>query len=85
MLYCIVISALTCKLVYIYGDHMVLQREPHGATLWGYTDSGLSVNVTFKGVNHTSKGIPIPGIVQVIDRFQMIDFQFFTVLYQLFY
>ena len=37
---------------------MVLQREPHGAVLWGYTDPGFSVNVTLKGVNYTSKGIP---------------------------
>ncbi|XP_072014238.1 sialate O-acetylesterase-like [Amphiura filiformis] len=50
--------SVTCKPAYIYGDHMVLQREPHGAVLWGYTDPGFSVNVTFKGVNHASKGMP---------------------------
>ncbi|XP_072013829.1 sialate O-acetylesterase-like [Amphiura filiformis] len=49
---------VTCKPAYIYADHMVLQRKPHGAVLWGYTDQGFSVNVTFKGVNHVSKGMP---------------------------
>ncbi|XP_072013827.1 sialate O-acetylesterase-like [Amphiura filiformis] len=57
-MHAVVCNIPTCKTAYIYGDHMVLQREPHGAVLWGYTDPGFTVNVTFKGISHISKGIP---------------------------
>lgn len=36
------------------GDHMVLQRAPQAATVWGYTAPGANVTTTFDGKNYTS-------------------------------
>ena len=48
-------AGIICKPAKYYSDHMVLQREPQGAVLWGYSEPGYAVNVTFKGVNYTTK------------------------------
>lgn len=32
-----------------YGDHMVLQKEPAGAVVWGYGEPGAAVTVALSG------------------------------------
>jgi len=36
------------------GDHMVLQRAPHEAVVWGSASSGVKVSTTFKGQTFTA-------------------------------
>ncbi|XP_049339723.1 sialate O-acetylesterase isoform X1 [Astyanax mexicanus] len=36
-----------------YGDHMVLQKAPAGAVLWGYGSSGAQVKILLSGPNST--------------------------------
>lgn len=38
------------RLAAIYGNHMVLQRGPHRASLWGYASPGASISVSLDGV-----------------------------------
>eukprot|EP00746_Dinoflagellata_sp_MGD_P167752 gnl/MRDRNA2_/MRDRNA2_98627_c0_seq1.p1 gnl/MRDRNA2_/MRDRNA2_98627_c0~~gnl/MRDRNA2_/MRDRNA2_98627_c0_seq1.p1 ORF type:complete len:540 (+),score=86.72 gnl/MRDRNA2_/MRDRNA2_98627_c0_seq1:89-1708(+) len=37
------------------GDHMVLQREPASAVIWGFATEGTIVTATFNGEKYTSK------------------------------
>jgi len=37
------------------GDHMVLQREPASALVWGFAPAGTEVTTTFRSVEYTSK------------------------------
>ena len=49
-----------------YGDHMVLQRAPEQANVWGYVDGCKAVVVTFNGANTTAT--ITPGIMHSRDR-----------------
>lgn len=34
-----------------YGDHMVLQKKPSGAVVWGHGELGAMVTVTLSGAS----------------------------------
>lgn len=39
-------SAVVFRFANVYGDHMVLQQEPHRARVWGYGEVGQKVFLT---------------------------------------
>eukprot|EP01116_Phalansterium_solitarium_P004245 TRINITY_DN1518_c1_g1_i1.p1 TRINITY_DN1518_c1_g1~~TRINITY_DN1518_c1_g1_i1.p1 ORF type:complete len:697 (-),score=191.42 TRINITY_DN1518_c1_g1_i1:376-2466(-) len=44
------------------GSHMVLQRAPQQARIWGWSSAGTSVNVTFNGAQATTTADSVTGL-----------------------
>lgn len=49
--YCFHLSDTHAKLRFAssYGDHMVLQKSPAKAMLWGYAPEGTQINISLSG------------------------------------
>ena len=47
-------AAVPCALSNVFGDHMVLQRGPQPAMVFGFAPPGTSVTTTFQGAKYTS-------------------------------
>lgn len=47
-----VVDAVPCALSNVFGDHMVLQRSPASAILFGLGNSGVTVSTTFSGTKY---------------------------------
>jgi sialate O-acetylesterase len=55
LLFCVCeIPAQKFKFAAAYGDHMILQRAPHKAKLWGYADAGASVSLNLFGIKYST-------------------------------
>jgi sialate O-acetylesterase len=44
----------TCHVSNVFGDHMVLQRAPEKAMVWGFASAGTTVKTTFGGASLSS-------------------------------
>ena len=47
-------AAAACALSNVFGNHMVLQRAPQSAAVWGFAAAGTSVKTIFAGTTYTS-------------------------------
>ena len=47
-------AAVPCHLSNTFGDHLVLQRQPAAAMLFGFADVGTTVKTVFSGTTYTS-------------------------------
>lgn len=47
-------AAVPCTLSNVFGDHMVLQRGPQPAMVFGFAPPGTSVTTTFQAQKYTS-------------------------------
>ena len=47
-------AATPCSLSNVFGDHMVLQRGPQSANVWGFATAGTQVKTVFGGQTYTS-------------------------------
>jgi len=47
-------AAVPCALSNVFGDHMVLQRGPQPAMVFGFAPPGTSVTTTFQGEKYTT-------------------------------
>ena len=48
-------SSSVFRFANIYGDHMVLQRKPFSATIWGFGQTGEKVGVRLGSEVHTTE------------------------------
>lgn len=46
-------AAAACALSNVLGDHIVLQRAPQNATVWGFAPAGTTVKTTFEGTTYS--------------------------------
>lgn len=60
---CICVSVVTgdkFSLASYYGEHMVLQRAPEKAVVWGYGTTGAMVQISLSGPqNEQVKSVPV--------------------------
>lgn len=47
-------SAAACTLSNVFGDHIVLQRAPTPASVWGFATAGTKVKTSFGSSSFTS-------------------------------
>lgn len=63
-MHCLLILGVMLSFASYYGDHMVLQKEPAGAVVWGYGEPGAAVTVTLSrdgGLIVTKKMVQVKG------------------------
>ena len=47
---CVFTKAETFRFANHYSDHMVLQRQPHQAVIWGFGEDGAHVEISVKNI-----------------------------------
>lgn len=52
--FCVVVFSDAFRLATYYSDHMVLQRGPDSAVIWGYAVKGAQITVLFKDTKYST-------------------------------